>query len=158
MRSTPPPRAPRCPDSGDAHFVPRRKSLDVAGNMLRGVDATPILSTALANSAFALAEPDPFTLANLTTKSLTRWSPSTRSTCCSMRPLPVPRRSGNVPCPMRQSGHRSAHNPQCRQTSSSFAMMRPVLSSPEIYSACARSVAGALSLVRSSASSPFPRN
>ena len=41
--------------------------------MLRGVAGTPMRRTDLANSVLALAEPDPLTLANLTTKSLTRW-------------------------------------------------------------------------------------
>jgi hypothetical protein len=41
------------------------------GNMFFGVTGTPILNTALVNKAFADAEPVPFTLANLTTKSLT---------------------------------------------------------------------------------------
>ena len=39
--------------------------------MLRGVTGTPMRRIDLANSALALAEPDPLTLANLTTKSLT---------------------------------------------------------------------------------------
>ncbi len=52
-------------------------------------------------------------------------------------------------------GQRSAHRPQCRHTSSSLAMMRPVLSVAETYSSCVRLVAGALSRARSSGSSPF---
>src|SRR5258705_10021773 len=41
------------------------------GKMLRAATGTPILSTAFANSPFADADPEPLTLANLTTKSLT---------------------------------------------------------------------------------------
>src|SRR5688572_6822294 len=41
------------------------------GKMLRGLTGTPMRRIALANSSLALAEPDPFTLANLMTKSLT---------------------------------------------------------------------------------------
>src|SRR5262245_35758016 len=41
------------------------------GKMLRAATGTPILSTAFANRPFADAEPEPFTFANLTTKSLT---------------------------------------------------------------------------------------
>ena len=37
--------------------------------MLRGATGMPIRSTARANSSFALAEPEPFTLAKRTTKS-----------------------------------------------------------------------------------------
>jgi hypothetical protein len=39
--------------------------------MLRELAGIPIRKIDLANSALALAEPDPLTLANLTTKSLT---------------------------------------------------------------------------------------
>ena len=54
------------------------------GKMLRGVAGTPMRSTALANSVLALAEPDPLTLANLTTKSLTR---SRRAAPSAPRPV-----------------------------------------------------------------------
>jgi hypothetical protein len=40
------------------------------GNMLRAATGTPIFRIALANSALADADPEPLTLANLTTKSL----------------------------------------------------------------------------------------
>src|SRR5437667_4729753 len=43
------------------------------GKMLRELAGIPIRRTDLAKSALALAEPDPLTLANLTTKSLTLW-------------------------------------------------------------------------------------
>ena len=39
--------------------------------MLRGAAGTPMRRIALANSSLALAEPEPLTLANLTTKSFT---------------------------------------------------------------------------------------
>jgi hypothetical protein len=42
------------------------------GNIFLGVAGIPIRKTALANSALALADPDPLTFANLTTKSFTR--------------------------------------------------------------------------------------
>src|SRR5205807_6707361 len=41
--------------------------------MFRGATGTPMRSMALAKSRFADADPEPLTLANLTTKSLTRW-------------------------------------------------------------------------------------
>src|SRR5687768_1897970 len=53
-------------------------------------------------------------------------------------------------------GQRSAHRPQCRQTSSSFTITRCVLSGPETYKSCVRFSAGALSLVRRSGSSALP--
>ena len=40
------------------------------GNMFRAATGTPMRKIDLANMALALAEPEPFTLANLTTKSL----------------------------------------------------------------------------------------
>jgi hypothetical protein len=40
------------------------------GKMLRGETGIPIRRKLLANSSFADAEPEPLTLANLTTKSL----------------------------------------------------------------------------------------
>src|SRR5438105_1037228 len=43
------------------------------GKMLRELAGIPIRRIDLANSELALAEPDPLTLANLTTKSLTLW-------------------------------------------------------------------------------------
>ena len=52
-------------------------------------------------------------------------------------------------------GQRSAHNPQCRQTSSSLAMMRPVGSGVETYRSCVGLAAGAFRRLRRSASSPF---
>src|SRR5205814_714915 len=52
-------------------------------------------------------------------------------------------------------GQRSAHSPQCRQTSSSFTITRPVFRSPETYSAWSACRAGARSRVRRSASVPF---
>ena len=42
------------------------------GKMLREATGTPIRRIDLANSRLALAEPEPLTLANLTTKSLMR--------------------------------------------------------------------------------------
>jgi hypothetical protein len=38
--------------------------------MFRGLTGTPMRSIAFANNSFADAEPEPFTLANLITKSL----------------------------------------------------------------------------------------
>ena len=52
-------------------------------------------------------------------------------------------------------GQRSAHRPQCRQTSSSLTITRPVFSPPDTYRSCARLSAGAFSRVRRSASSPL---
>ena len=72
--------------------------------MLRGVTGTPMRRIDLANSVLALADPDPLTLANLTTKSLTRWRPVTRSVSCNMRAPPVPHRSGSAAYPTRQWG------------------------------------------------------
>ena len=91
--------------------------------MLRGATGTPMRRIERANSSLALAEPEPLTLANLTTKSLTlsmrHAGPacvmSRRNFCMSQAPV----------------GQRSAHRPQCRQTSSSLTMTRPVLSSSE---------------------------
>src|SRR5262245_28231926 len=68
MRSTPP-RRPSQPASltRTSYQVGSPWMLD--GKMFRAPTGTPIRRIALANSPFALAEPDPFTLANLTTKS-----------------------------------------------------------------------------------------
>src|SRR5512139_3567220 len=67
-----PPRRPRQPSSvtRTSYHVGRPWMLD--GKMLRAATGTPIRSTAFANSAFADAEPEPLTLENLMTKSLTR--------------------------------------------------------------------------------------
>src|SRR5690606_278155 len=52
-------------------------------------------------------------------------------------------------------GQRSAQSPQCRQTSSSLTMMRPVPSVSETYSGCSGLSAGAVSRCLSSSSPPF---
>src|SRR5260370_15833228 len=66
-----PPRRPRWPLSlmRTSYQVGRPWMFD--GKMLRELAGIPIRKIDLANSALALAEPDPLTLANLTTKSLT---------------------------------------------------------------------------------------
>ena len=43
------------------------------GKMLRELAGIPMRRTDFANSELALAEPDPLTLANLTTKSFVLW-------------------------------------------------------------------------------------
>src|SRR5438477_7527861 len=70
MRSTPPrrPSQPRS-DTRTSYHVGRPWMFD--GKMLRGLTGTPMRRIDFANSVFAEADPDPFTLANLTTKSLT---------------------------------------------------------------------------------------
>src|SRR6266496_3906873 len=70
-RSTPP-RRPRHPASftRTSNHVGRPWMFD--GKMLRGATGTPMRRIDLAKSRFADADPEPFTLANFTTKSLTR--------------------------------------------------------------------------------------
>src|SRR5688572_21554941 len=51
------------------------------GKMLRGLTGTPMRRIALANSSLADAEPEPLTLANLTTKSLTAASGTIPAPC-----------------------------------------------------------------------------
>src|SRR5688500_9171093 len=70
MRSTPPRRPIQpLPDTRTSYQVGRPWMFD--GKMLRVATGTPMRRMARANSSFADAEPEPFTLANLTTKSLT---------------------------------------------------------------------------------------
>src|SRR3954467_5965941 len=70
MRSTPP-RRPSQPasETRTSYQVGRPWMFD--GKMLRGLTGTPMRRIDLAKSVLAEAEPEPFTLANLTTKSLT---------------------------------------------------------------------------------------
>src|SRR5476649_721054 len=70
MKSTPP-RRPIQPRSQTrtSYHVGRPWMLE--GKMLRGLTGTPMRRIDFAKSAFAEADPDPFTLANLTTKSFT---------------------------------------------------------------------------------------
>src|ERR1700730_2167460 len=72
MRSTPP-RRPRQPASLIRPSNQVGTPWIVDGKMFRGATGTPMRRMALAKSRFADAEPEPLTLANLTTKSLTRW-------------------------------------------------------------------------------------
>ena len=65
------------------------------GKMLRGLTGTPMRRIAFANSSFAEAEPEPLTLANLMTKSLTAAMDFTlRSSEASSCDTPAPRGSG----------------------------------------------------------------
>ena len=70
MRSVPP-RAPRCPasETRTSYQVGRPWMLD--GKILRGAHGMPMRRIERANISFALAEPEPLTLANRTTKSFT---------------------------------------------------------------------------------------
>src|SRR3982751_1550139 len=70
MRSTPPRRPSQpCSVTRTSYHVGKPWMFD--GKMLRGLTGTPMRNIAFANSSFADAEPEPLTLANLTTKSLT---------------------------------------------------------------------------------------
>ena len=66
-----PPRAPRWPASvtRTSYQVGRPWMFD--GKMLRGDTGTPCRMIERANISFALADPEPLTLANRTTKSFT---------------------------------------------------------------------------------------
>src|SRR5437763_15069152 len=70
IRSTPP-RRPRCPASVTRTSNQVGRPWMFEGKMLRAATGTPIRRIDLANMPLALAEQEPFTLANLTTKSLT---------------------------------------------------------------------------------------
>src|SRR5512138_3479881 len=61
------------------------------GKILRELAGMPIRSTDLANSALALAEPEPLTLANLTTKSLTAVIAAGRDSDCNVIVSALPR-------------------------------------------------------------------
>src|SRR5579863_230535 len=68
MRSTPP-RRPRCPspETRTSNHVGNPWMFD--GKIFRDATGMPMRRIDLAKSWLALAEPEPFTLANLTTKS-----------------------------------------------------------------------------------------
>src|SRR6185312_11902442 len=69
IRSTPPRRPSQpLPDTRTSYQVGRPWILE--GKMLREETGTPMRRMARANISLAEAEPEPFTLANLTTKSL----------------------------------------------------------------------------------------
>ena len=71
------------------------------GKMLRGLTGTPMRMIAFANSVFAEADPDPFTFANLTTKSLTL--SILLVTMAFLRPPCAGRRSRGIPAPRASS-------------------------------------------------------
>src|SRR5262245_29110027 len=107
------------------------------GKMLRGLTGTPMRRIDLANSSFAEAEPEPFTLANFTTKAFTDsirfvMGPYAAFFWGARQPCPACVRSRRNFC-MSQApvGQRSAHRPQCRHTSSSFTITFEVLSGPD---------------------------
>ena len=70
MRSRPP-RAPRWPASEMRTSYQVGRPWMLEGKMLRADTGTPMRRTERANSSLALAEPEPLTLANRTTKSFT---------------------------------------------------------------------------------------
>ena len=95
--------------------------------MLRDAIGTPMRMKERANSRFADAEPEPLTFANLTTNSFVR-SRRARHAC---PPEACVISSRNFCMSQAPVGQRSAQSPQCRQTSSSLTMTRPVLSVSE---------------------------
>ena len=128
------------------------------GKMLRGLTGTPMRRIALANSSLALAEPEPFTLANLMTKSLTASMLFMPATSCRRSRHTGPAGvilNRNFCMSQAPVGQRSAHRPQCRHTSSSFTITLPVFRPPDTYRSCARLSAGAFRRVRRSSSVPF---
>src|SRR5512139_784418 len=72
MRSAPP-RRPSQPFSLTRTSYQVGRPWMLEGKMLRGLTGTPMRMMDLAKSVLAEAEPEPFTFANLTTKSLTAW-------------------------------------------------------------------------------------
>src|SRR5439155_22142311 len=68
------------------------------GKILREATGTPIRRIVFANNVLALAEPEPLTLANLTTKSLIL------AIACDMPVPPVPYREETCACPRRPWG------------------------------------------------------
>ena len=113
------------------------------GKTFLPVTGMPMRKIACMSRLFALAEPVPLTVPILNAKSLTRVRAARRG-CDSQRHLAdaqhVPRRfrsarpaygisSSNWLMSHAAVGQRSAQRPQCRQTSSSFTMMRFVCGS-----------------------------
>src|SRR5712692_10033559 len=70
MRSTPP-RRPSQPDSETRTSYQVGRPWMFEGKILRGLTGTPMRRMDFAKSSLAEAEPEPFTLANFTTKALT---------------------------------------------------------------------------------------
>ena len=65
------------------------------GKMVRGETGTPIRMIDLANNSLAEAEPEPLTLENLTTKSLTAWIPfMVGASDAAVREQLIPRTAG----------------------------------------------------------------
>src|ERR1051325_11021523 len=99
IRSTPP-RRPRCPASVIRTSYQVGRPWMVDRKMLRAATGTPIRITERAKRPLALAEPDPLTLANLTTKSLT---------ACLEGALASPARAVSGNCPESGIGPRVRH-------------------------------------------------
>src|SRR5262252_5254938 len=77
-----PPRRPRWPLSLILTSYQVGRPWMLEGKMLRELAGIPIRRIDLANNELALAEPDPLTLANLTTKALTLWRAGFSSLGC----------------------------------------------------------------------------
>ncbi len=116
---------------GDAHLIPGRQALDVAGEDVarrhRHAHAQDRLGEQRVRAgrtrAVDVGELDDEVVDALETSyafcrlqhACSACATSIRKRCISHAPV----------------GHRSAHRPQCRQTSSSFTITRPVFSAPE---------------------------
>src|SRR5262245_25975233 len=101
IRSTPPPRRPRWPASVTRTSYQVGKPWMFDGKMLREAIGTPIRRMERAKRRLALAEPEPLTLANFTTKSLVLFKRTIDMIHCYMR---VQYRVGTFAYPKRQSG------------------------------------------------------
>ena len=132
IRSTPP-RRPRWPASLTRTSYQVGRPWMLEGKMLRAATGTPMRRIDLPNNELALAEPEPLTLANLTTKSL--MAPTSRRRTAVRgevvhhirhAPSACVMLSRNLRMSQAPVGQRSAQSPQCRQTSSSFTITRPV--------------------------------
>src|SRR5437868_14438468 len=104
-----PPRRPRWPLSliRTSYQVGRPWMLD--GKMLRELAGIPMRRIDFANSELALAEPDPLTLANLTTKSLTRWIVAIRGFDFVAIGSELMKRHGTTVVPARGRSRRARH-------------------------------------------------
>ena len=144
---------------GDPHLIPGRQALDVGREDVAGRRRDSHAQDRLGEQRVGAGRPRSVDVGELDDEVVDPLEGLPRglfAAACVLRPL-VPawatsiRKRSISHAPV---GQRSAHSPQCRQTSSSFAMMRPVFSWPDTYSACSRLCAGAVRRVRSSASSP----
>src|SRR4051812_14462942 len=134
----------------NAHFIPGGQPLNVGWKDIARADRHAHSQNGLCEKLIGRCRTGAVDVRELNDEVVYFWLRHAGPACVTSR--------RNLRMSQAPVGQRSAHSPQCRQTSSSLAMIRPVLSTSDIYKLCDSSSADAFSRLRNSISSPFSVN